>query len=127
MLEKEAPCVYPNIMIVLIFKNEQNGLILQNVFSHVAWTKNAACVLLQIYSCVFYMTCFTTSHIFPHKNYRGPVYIHGLTLILAWISNHLPSKVWDEITYPIPNFNGYTVEVWEWDMLFHPTLYNGCN
>ena len=21
---------------------------------------------------------------------------------------------WDEITYPFPNFNGYTVEVWEW-------------
>ena len=23
-------------------------------------------------------------------------------------------KVWDEITYPFPNFNGFTVEVWEW-------------
>ena len=22
--------------------------------------------------------------------------------------------VWDEITYPFPNFNGATVEVWEW-------------
>ena len=22
--------------------------------------------------------------------------------------------MWDEITYPFPNFNGYTVEVWEW-------------
>ena len=21
-------------------------------------------------------------------------------------------KVWDEITYPFPNFNGFTVEVW---------------
>ena len=25
----------------------------------------------------------------------------------------MPNKVWDEITYPFPNFNG-TVEVWEW-------------
>ena len=24
------------------------------------------------------------------------------------------SKVWDEITYPFPNFNGTTIEVWEW-------------
>ena len=24
------------------------------------------------------------------------------------------SKVWNEITYPFPDFNGYTVEVWEW-------------
>ena len=23
-------------------------------------------------------------------------------------------KVWDEITHPFPNLNGYTVEVWEW-------------
>ena len=23
------------------------------------------------------------------------------------------SNVWDEITYPFPNFNSYTVEVWE--------------
>ena len=25
----------------------------------------------------------------------------------------MPSKVWDERTYPFPNFNDYTVEVWE--------------
>ena len=36
---------------------------------------------------------------------------HGLTLIPAWISNHMPGKVWDEITYPFLNFNGATVEV----------------
>ena len=39
---------------------------------------------------------------------------HELTLALAWISNHLPGEVWDEFTYPFPNFNGRTVEVWEW-------------
>ena len=27
-------------------------------------------------------------------------------LITAWISNHMPSKVWDEIFYAFPNFNG---------------------
>ena len=32
-------------------------------------------------------------------------------LIQAWICNHMPSKVWDEITYPFLNFNGATVEV----------------
>ena len=40
-----------------------------------------------------------------------PFYWHGLTFIPAWISNHAPSKVWDEITYPFLNFNGTTVEV----------------
>ena len=33
---------------------------------------------------------------------RVPFYIHGLTLIPAWISNPMPSKVWDEISYPFP-------------------------
>ena len=32
----------------------------------------------------------------------GPFCWHGLTLIPAWISNHMPSKVWVEITYPVP-------------------------
>ena len=32
---------------------------------------------------------------------------HGLT----WISNHMTSKMWDEITFPFLNFNGCTVEV----------------
>ena len=40
---------------------------------------------------------------------RGP-----LCLIPAWKSNHTLCKVWDEITYAFPNFNGCTVDVWEW-------------
>ena len=34
-----------------------------------------------------------------------------LTLIPAWISNYMLSKVWDEITYPFLKINGATVEV----------------
>ena len=37
----------------------------------------------------------------------------------------MPSKVWDEITCPFPNFNGASVEV-GMDKQFHPTLDNGC-
>ena len=29
------------------------------------------------------------------------------------IGRHTPSKEWGEITYPFPNFNGRTVQVWE--------------
>ena len=29
-----------------------------------------------------------------------------------WV-NYIHFKMWDEITYPFPNFNGATVEVWE--------------
>ena len=35
----------------------------------------------------------------------GPFNLHSLTLIPAWISNHMPNNVWDEITYPFLNFN----------------------
>ena len=45
---------------------------------------------------------------------QGPFYKHGSTLIPAWISNHMLSILWDGIGYPFANFNGFTVEVWEW-------------
>ena len=34
-----------------------------------------------------------------------------LSIIPAWISNHMPRKLWHGITYPFLNFNGCTVEV----------------
>ena len=58
-------------------------------------------------------------------NIWGPFYQHGLTLISAWISNHMPSKKWDEITYPFPNFNSATVEVWVWINNFIPRIIMG--
>ena len=47
-------------------------------------------------------------------------------LIPVWISYHTPNNVWDEITYPFPNFNGYRwiLGIAKW---FHLTLYYGCN
>ena len=50
-------------------------------------------------------------HSVPHP--RDPFYYYVLTLTLAWISNYMSSKVWNEITYPFLNFNGATVEVWK--------------
>ena len=46
--------------------------------------------------------------------------IHGQPLLfllrsnskLAWISNYIPSKLSVEITFPFPNFNGFTDECW---------------
>ena len=32
----------------------------------------------------------------------------------AGISNHMPSKMWDQITYWFPIFNDYAIEVWKW-------------
>ena len=54
------------------------------------------------------------------KNFRYVIFkiisiIHQnrLTLILAWISNHMPGEMWEEITLAFPNLNGATIEVWE--------------
>ena len=30
------------------------------------------------------------------------------------INNHMSSRVWDEIIYHFPNFNGFNFELWEW-------------
>ena len=49
-----------------------------------------------------------------------------LMLTLAWISYHMQRKVWNEITYPFPNFE--RLHFWSlWMGKFHPTLYNWCN
>ena len=49
-----------------------------------------------------------------------PFYYHGLTQISTWISNHIRYNMRGGITYPLPNFNGATVEVWEWISNFIP-------
>ena len=43
----------------------------------------------------------------------GPFHYEGLILIPTYISITC-LVVLDEITFPFPNFNGATVEVWEW-------------
>ena len=53
-------------------------------------------------------------------NQLRPLLLNSLTLIPTWMSNHMPGRVWGEITYPFPNFNGCTVEVWEWISNFIP-------
>ena len=45
----------------------------------------------------------------------------GVNLIPAWIYDCIHYQVWDEITYPLPNFSGAVVEVCEWksDFTWH--------
>ena len=59
--------------------------------------------------------CLSTSWLgYKYRKHTRPsFYQQGLTWIPVWISNHMPSKVWNEITYSFPNFN-CIVEVWEW-------------
>ena len=48
----------------------------------------------------------------------GPLSLTLINFIPAWISKHMSSKVWDEITDSSTNFNGGTVEVCEWTSMF---------
>ena len=57
-------------------------------------------------------------------NGQAPFYYHWVHLIPAWISNHTYYKECNEITYPFPNFNGATVEVWKWISNFIPLFLN---
>ena len=36
----------------------------------------------------------------------------------------MSSKMWDEIIYTFPNFNGWSLGMGKW---FHPSIYNGFN
>ena len=53
----------------------------------------------------------TIAFVKTYMRHQGHFYEHGISLIPPWISNHMPSKEYDAITYPLPNFNGFTVEV----------------
>ena len=73
--------------------------------------------------CVYLSSRFThTVPTMQGQQHPAHFYLHDLTLIPAWISNHMPNKVWDEITYPFLNFNGCTVEVYEWISNFIPHI-----
>ena len=61
--------------------------------------------------------------------YKDCIFLHRDTLLMIrWscghrfftMSNHVRRNVWDGITYPFLNCNGYTVEVWEWMSNFIP-------
>ena len=58
------------------------------------------------------------------KKARSPFNQHWFILSPAWISNHMSSKVWDEITYHFPNFNASTVEVYM-VIITYPCWYQG--
>ena len=40
--------------------------------------------------------------------------LQPVTLLLAWINNHLPGLVMYELIYPFRNFTGGIIEVWKW-------------
>ena len=60
----------------------------------------------------------------PYEVTSGHFYYHDLTLVPPWISNHMPSKVWDEIIHSQTSMVAPSLGM---DEHFHPIYYNGCN
>ena len=80
--------------------------------SVVCWSKEGWKTEIQKTKYSLYSTEATASDPEKFGFEKVTFYLHGLTLTPAWISNHTYSKVWDEITYPSPNFKRTAVEVW---------------
>ena len=62
-----------------------------------------------------FLKCLNEEFLTHNANASAPatLLITWINLIPTWIRNHMSNKLWDEITYPFPNFSGCTVEVWK--------------
>ena len=64
---------------------------------------------------------FSANKVLLKSGNKGVILIPGFLLLTTINFNPsmdkylhpLPYDMWDETTYPFPNFNGCTVEVWE--------------
>ena len=54
-----------------------------------------------------------------NRNTPGTTFTN-LTFVQAWITHAMPSKMWDDNTYPFSNLNGCTIEIWKWIRNFIP-------
>ena len=119
--------MYPEIILVRVCMNTQAYALLIKYAhgSHFLWLVTVGCIVIP----QGYITGTGATIPLPVtvsiKLSWGPFY-YGVTLIMVWISNHMYSNVWAEITYPFPNFNGAAGEYWEWTSKLIPQ-YNECN
>ena len=60
--------------------------------------------------CLYWPTLKPYAHSIKWNKDQGPLLLPWIIFKPAWVSNLMLSKVFDEITYPFPNFNGFTVE-----------------
>ena len=79
---------------------------------HFIWQYNSCKDVVNIFK-ISYKDCLDILKIHCPSTISDTFYQNGLTLIPAWICNHIHFKEWDEIIYPFLNFSGATIEVWE--------------
>ena len=120
--------IWTNAGILLIGPNkpqwnlnrDSNIFIQENAFIKVVC--EMAAILFQpqfvkMHTCLHCKHCGSRQWMLSSQISGPPFHKHGLISILTWIINHMPSKVWHEISHPLPNS---TSEVWEWICNFIP-------
>ena len=88
--------MWPNIFCVIVQVNRI--FVCRNVYHYMDVVSDIVSKLK------FYRRTFYSNGI-DELVQKHDIYYHGFILIPAWIINYLHYKVWDEITYPFPNFN----------------------
>ena len=63
---------------------------------------------------------FNILHLWFPASYQDPFSKYGYTIIPAWITNHIQSKLLAEITYLFQKICGCIAEFWEWISYFIP-------
>ena len=109
------PChlFVPHVFTVQIYSNRTNDF---DFWKNVQNGPEVGDLLVSIFldSPSQYDNTFFHKVSFVINDSRSVYYKHGLISIPAWINDYTHHNMWDKITYPFPNFNGATVEVWEW-------------
>ena len=101
-----SPCPMSNWLL----KKKGHGMVITTRlerFISVFW-------LLIISNSPMLIRCFPKYPLKISRDVHWSLLLTWINVNPAWISNYIHYTVWDEITYPFPNFNGCTVEVWKW-------------
>ena len=87
---------------------------------------------MSYYNTKYVEPCVVYDSITEYRLNRQPISINfppgaiflqpGLTEIPVWISIRMSNKLWNEITYPFPNFNGAAVKFGNGYMISAHTL-----
>ena len=100
-------CIYTNVFTLI-------GSWFRNRLSFLTYTtKKATKLTISRFQCYKQKSfvCPAIQYKILSIHYIDPRLLIWINLNPSMESNHIPSKVWDQIIYPFPNFNGATVEV----------------
>ena len=106
---------WANIIHHIVQEKEGGGGVMEYKIKPVAKNYSWAVVSLLLHTYVTYESLQSVGHFVPASMCWGM-----WEAMTNHITSQMYSKVWDEISYPFPNFNGTTIEDREWKSNFIP-------